>query len=189
MTCSAVSWYVVHTKPHKEMLATSMLEDRLRLAVFLPQVLQRYRGRMVPRPFFPRYLFVHLDLTQVEPSAIDAIPGVTRLVRFDDQPQPVRDEIVASIREEVERINAEGGLPEQRFQPGALVRLKRGPFQGQVVRLLRHLSPADRVAVLLELLGRENEVVVNVEDIEPVRPPRRRGTRGKGRRIRYAGAS
>jgi hypothetical protein len=50
------------------------------------------------------------------------------------------------------------------------------------------MRPAERVRVLLEFLGQEQEALVPVEDLEPAgghtMPKRPRRTRGKGRPIR-----
>ncbi len=187
-------WYLVHTKPLKELLAATMLEERLEDAVvYLPQIRQPFRGRVELRPFFPRYLFVALP--EDRPDQLHRIhwtPGVHRLVRFGGVPATVDETIVQAIRDEVEAIEAAGGLPPRRYRPGEWARLLSGPLRDQPVKVLRHLSPADRVEVLLELLGRQNRLVVSVTELEPLsgpsapsRPRRnRRSTRGRGRRIR-----
>ncbi len=187
-------WFLVHTKPVKELLAATMLEERLKHAtVYLPQTRQPFRGKVELRPFFPRYLFVALPEDALDELAkIHWTPGVHRLVRFGGVPAVVDDAIVQAIREGVEAIEAAGGLPPRRYKPGEWAKLLSGPLRDQPVKVLRHLSPADRVEVLLELLGRQNRLVVSVKDLEPLQeppePPRprrnRRSTRGRGRRIR-----
>ena len=58
---TSMLWYVIHSKPYREILASSMLEERLDLTIYLPEVKQQYRGQLRMRPFFPRYLFVHAN--------------------------------------------------------------------------------------------------------------------------------
>ena len=179
-------WYVVHTKPQQELLAVSMLEDHCKLAVFLPEVKQKYRGKVQLRPFFPGYLFVEADLDAVEYTAINSTPGVIRLVAFEQRPLPLNPGIVESIREEVERINNEGGLPPESYQEGETVRLKEGPLGGLHAVFISHLRPKDRVLVLLKFLGQENEVELDLSEIERASTVRRRRrTRGGGRKINY----
>lgn len=183
-------WYVVHTKPQQELLASSMLEDRCHLSVFLPEVKQKYRGKMRMRPFFPGYLFVEADLDVVEYTAINSTPGVIRLVAFEQRPLPLRPGIVERIRQEVERINDEGGLPPEHYQEGESVRLKEGPLGGLQAVFIKHLRPKDRVLVLLKFLGQENEVELDLSEIERASTVRRRRrTRGRGRKINYKDAS
>ena len=179
-------WYVVHTKSQKELLAAGMLEERLDLNVYLPEVLQRYRGVTQLRPFFPRYLFVEADLDSVELTAINSTPGVLQLVAFEEKPLPLTPGIVENIRAEVERINAEGGLLPGIYREGDVVRLREGPLQGLHAVFVRHLKPSDRVVVLLNFLGQENQVELDIAQIERAGnvPKRERRTRGKGRKIK-----
>lgn len=182
------AWYVVYTKPLDELMAASLLEERLQLEVYLPEVLQRYRQRMQLRPLFPRYLFVQTDLGQVEMSRINATPGVIQLVMFGDRPLPLKPGVIESIRAEVVEINQEGGLLPTTYRAGARVRLTEGPLRGLEAVFLRHLRASERAVVLLRFLGQENEIEVDLGELEPVaafKSHRRRGTRGKGRRIHY----
>ena len=183
---ASLLWYVIHTKPQQELLASSMLEDQRHLTVFLPEVKQKYRGKMRLRPFFPGYLFVEADLDAVEYTAINSTPGVIRLVAFELRPLPLRPGIVEGIRQEVERINNEGGLPPESYQEGESIRLTEGPLEGLQAVFIKHLRPKDRVLVLLKLLGQENEVELDLSEIERASTVRRRRrTRGGGRKINY----
>ncbi|MCS7038101.1 MAG: hypothetical protein NZP34_00710 [Caldilineales bacterium] len=181
-------WYAVHTKPFKEVLVAALLEERLTLQVFLPEALQRYRGRMEMRPFFPRYLFVEADLAQIEVSAINALPGIIHLVSFGGVPQPLPLAVIEGIRERLAAINAAGGLPSHGFNPGDRVRLTDGPLAGLEAVFQGPMRPSQRVKILLEFLGRLQTLEVPPEYLEPVRetpptPSSRRTTRGRGRRI------
>ena len=58
-------WYVVHTHPNGEARAEHNLR-RQGFHTYLPRYLRRTRHarktQLVPRPLFPRYVFVALDL-------------------------------------------------------------------------------------------------------------------------------
>lgn len=179
-------WYVVHTRPQKEVLVSGLLEQKLHLPVFLPQVLQKKRGRMQQAPFFPGYLFVQADFEHTEASAINATPGVIRLVAFGERPQPLSASVVEALRAEIDALNAQGGLPQHPFKQGDRVRLTGGPLAGLEAVFLGPMRPAERVRVLLEFLGQEQEALVPLEDLEPAggQAKRPRRTRGKGRPIR-----
>jgi transcriptional antiterminator RfaH len=181
-------WYVVHTKARQETLAAGLLEQRLAVAVLLPQVRQRSRGQMRVAPLFPGYLFVELDLDQTEASAINNTPGVIRLVAFGGQPKPVPSRVMQALQTRLAEIDNQGGLPQHPFKEGDLVRLKDGPLAGLEAVFVGPLRPAERVRVLLEFLGQEQEALVPVEDLEAAGGPgkRPRRTRGKGRPIRTA---
>ncbi len=175
-------WYVVYTKPQKELQVAGLLEDRQKLTVYLPEVYQKYRGKVQLRPLFPRYLFVKIDLNQNEAGVVNFTPGVVRLVSVDDKPLPLREAVVEAIREEVDRLNEQGGLPSEHFAEGEKVRLRSGPLAGMEAVFIKHLPARDRVVILLNFLGQENKIEIDISEIEP---KRRRGTRGRGRKIHY----
>lgn len=179
-------WYVVHTKARQELLSASLLEQRLAAVVLLPQVRQRYRGQMRTAPLFPGYLFVELDLEQVEASAVNNTPGVIRLVAFGGLPKPVPAKVIHALQARLAEIDAQGGLPQHPFHEGDRVRLTGGPLAGLEAVFVGPMRPAERVRVLLDFMGREQEAQVPVEDLEPAGGPakRPRRTRGKGRPIR-----
>ncbi|NOZ49639.1 MAG: hypothetical protein GXP37_06265 [Chloroflexi bacterium] len=188
MTTNRLSalWYVVHARTHKELLAADRLEQLLHMNVFLPEVLQKYRGKMQPRPLFPGYLFVQADPEQLQMTAINYTPGVLRLVACEGHPLPLQAHVVEQIRLEVRRLNARGGWVPHLYQPGEEVRLLEGPLQGLHAVFVRHLPAKERVIVLLSFLGQQNEVEMELAAIERASQVRRRGrtTRGRGRPLR-----
>jgi transcriptional antiterminator RfaH len=137
---------------------------------------------------FPRYLFVYANLQEVALSAINSTIGVVRLVTFGDIPQIVPHSIIATIEERVEYINAQGGLPMHSFRPGDRVQIKNGPFSGLEAIFQGPMKSSERVRILIELLGRPNEIAVNIDVLERDGAPqvfqRERRTRGKGRIIK-----
>jgi transcriptional antiterminator RfaH len=180
-TQQEIPWYVVYTKLNKELQVVSLLEEK-GLTVFLPEVYQTYRGKVQLRPLFPRYLFVQMDLDELEIDVVNFTPGVVKVVSNEDIPLPLRDDVIQAIRAEVERLNAVGGLPAVHYDEGEMVQLRTGPLAGMEAVFIKHLPARDRVIVLLKFLGQENKIEIDISEIEP---KRRRGTRGRGRKIRY----
>jgi transcriptional antiterminator RfaH len=201
-------WYVVHCRPGKEFLAESALQENLGLPTYLPFVLSHARGTIKKVPFFPGYLFLSAAPPQLQVTRIRSMPGVVRMLEFGDGPQAVPKIIVSAIMERLEALNANGGVPRHSFKPGETVLLKSGPFRGLQAVFMGSMAPSARVKILLEFLGRLNEVKVDLQDIthSPNGPApgvnnahadhsahdRReghnghRGTRGRGRTIRSA---
>jgi transcription antitermination factor NusG len=180
------SWYVVHCKPLKESYAEWVLRQRLDIVTYLPTVISRVRGVAREVPFFPGYLFVNVDLQDVPLSSINQTPGVLRLVSFSGEALPVPKVVISTIKERLEALNGDGGLPAHSFHIGDTLVLKSGPFRGLQAVFMGPMTPSARVKVLIEFLGRLNEVKVEVENLtQPHRlePKRERRTRGKGRRI------
>ena len=115
------------------------------------------------------------------------------LLDFGNGPQAVPRLVINALKERLDSLNAEGGLPHHNFKLGETVWLKSGPFRGLHAVFLGPMTPSARVKVLLEFLGRPNEVKVDLEDLihshdsqDGPTPKRQRGTRGGGRIIKSA---
>ncbi len=182
------AWYVVHCRPHKERYAALALQEQFGLTVYVPEVMCYYQGQIQHAPLFPRYLFAQIDLHTVPPSRINATPGVTRLVTFDTTPQKIPAAVVQAIHTQVECCNEQGGLPEHGFQPGDTVQFRRGPLRGLEAIFVGPITPSRRVRILLEFMGRLNELEVDRNLLETssenVPQKRERRTRGRGRWIK-----
>jgi len=160
---SARRWYVVHTQPNGEARADLNLR-RQGFATYLPRYgRQRSHARrreMVKRPLFPRYIFVGLDLARDRWRAIHSTFGVNRLVLAGEEPLPVPECVIDEIRA---REDGEGlvalGLPAG-VGPGSRIRLVDGIF-ADAKGVLERIADDRRVAILLELLGREVRVFVS----------------------------
>lgn len=156
-------WYVVHTQPNRKARADLNLR-RQGFSTYLPRYVRRRRHarrhEMVARPLFPRYLFVALDPARDRWRAIHSTFGVNHLVLAGEEPLPVPDGVVDEIRA---RENGDGfvklGLPAG-IGPGSQVRLIDGVF-ADATGVLERIADDRRVAILLELLGREVRVFVS----------------------------
>lgn len=167
MTASAHQWFVVQTQPNSERRATAHLL-RQGFEVYLPRYRKRrsHAGRvdMVAAPLFPRYLFVAIDLDAQQWRAIRSTFGVAQLICHGDRPAALAGEIIADLR----RREDEGGLvrlDHHTFKPGERVRVVGGAFSDHL-GVFETRSDSERVAVLLDLLGRKVRVVMNIDVIE-----------------------
>jgi transcriptional antiterminator RfaH len=184
------AWYVVYCQPFKERYAAAALQEHYGIPVYLPEVRRMYRGQVTYAPLFPRYLFANIHLQTHPPSQINASPGVVRLVTLDLQPQPIASTVVQALAQRIDHINEHGGLPEPGFQPGEPVQITAGPLRGLEAVFVGPMKPSARVRVLLEFMGRLNEVELDRTALqsagpaeEPPAPKRSRRTRGRGRVI------
>jgi transcriptional antiterminator RfaH len=162
------SWYLIRSKPRQEPIAQMHLE-RQGFCVFLPRVLQhaRIRGRWIDRvePLFPRYLFVE-DATGRSLGPVRSTIGVADIVRFGADYARVPAEIVRRL---ADRANPETGLHELRkplFTPGTRVRVAEGPFKG-IEGIFECHEGAERVMILLDVLGRQTGVCMSVHQVVP----------------------
>lgn len=155
-----IGWYAVYTQPRFELWARTNLWER-GLEVYLPQYRRRVRHarqvRDIVTPYFPRYLFVQADPELGDRRKIDSAKGVVGMVRFGDCTPPVPDAVMKELRAregEDGLIRMDGG---PRFKPGEKVRLLGGALADQV-GVFETATDAQRVIVLLELLGRQTRV-------------------------------
>lgn len=186
------SWYVLRTKARRELLVASLLEESGELTVFLPEVLQSKPEGKKLVPLFPTYLFVQADLASSAGSRIRHTPCVMGLVGSEQQPLPIADQVVEGLQERVATVNDQGGLAHHSFKPGDTVVFRAGPLQGLDAVFVGPMEPMQRVQVLLEFLGQEQQMEVDVGLLEKTnsapqqasKHSRPRRTRGKGRRVR-----
>ena len=123
------------------------------------------RVEWVAAPLFPRYLFVGFDIETTGWRAIHSTIGVSHLVCNGGLPTPMSEGIVDEIRAR----ETEGGLIEvsPSFRKGQPVIVGEGPFLDQI-GLFEGMNDAERVTILLNLLGRDVQVKVSTYTIRAV---------------------
>ena len=93
-------------------------------------------------------------------------PGVKDFLTFGSQVAEVGVDIIEALRDRcpggvahIDRVNA---------KPGDTVRINEGPFSGLEAVFEQTLKSSERVAVLLEILGRQTRIVLASETIAKV---------------------
>lgn len=102
------------------------------------------------KPYFPGYLFVHVDLEQVGQTGLAWIPGAIGLVCFGGEPAWVPDTILQEIRERVDHIQMTPGVSPQSLNAGDDIDIHSGLFAGYRGIFVSYLTGPDRVTVLLQ---------------------------------------
>jgi transcriptional antiterminator RfaH len=148
-----VRWYVVNTLPHREFKAKYQLENQ-GFRLFLPQRLKTVRHARkfsnVQAPFFPRYIFIELDLTVHRWRSVNGTFGVSSLIMQGEQPHPVPRGIVETM---IASVDEKDILRfERTLQKGSEVRLIAGPF-AQQLGILDRLDDSGRIHVLINIMG------------------------------------
>jgi transcription antitermination factor NusG len=149
-------WYVAHSKPNNE----ELLWKQFRLRNFesyypcLNVSTVNPRARKV-QPYFPGYLFVHVDLDLVGRSTLKWVPGGIGLVSFGDEPEPIADSMVYSIRQRVEKLKTASEKNAISLCKGDHIVICDGIFAGYEGIFDVQLSGLDRVRVLLSLLEKQ----------------------------------
>jgi transcription elongation factor/antiterminator RfaH len=161
-------WYAVHTLPFAEARAERQLQ-RQEFRTFQPKrhktIRHARRLSTVEAPFFPRYLFIVLDLARHQWRSVNGTIGVSRLLMQGDQPHPVPRGVVEAL---IAAADARGIMQlGRKLQLGKPVRLLAGPFAEQIA-ILHRLDDSGRVQVLLHILGRQAAVSTDLNNVLPL---------------------
>lgn len=154
-------WFCLRSQPKHEHIAAAHLKTIDGVAVFLPRVRFQRPTRQglawTTEALFPNYLFARFDwhnsLRQVQ-----AARGVSGVVHFGQRWPVVDEHIIAELRlavgtEELHTI----ATP---LQPGDGVTIAEGAMRGLQAVVSRVMPSRERVALLLEFLGRQTTIEV-----------------------------
>jgi transcriptional antiterminator RfaH len=161
-------WFVVQTHPHAEVRAAAHL-GRQGFEAYLPRYLKRRRHArrvdIVAAPLFPRYLFVAVDLAAHRWRALQSTIGVAHLVKCGDAPAAVPTGVVEELRGREDEQGYVRLQEQSRFSPGDRIRVLDGAFS-EALGLFECVKDEERVAILLDLLGRKVRVMLTSSMIE-----------------------
>ena len=151
----STQWYVLYCKPMKEAFLWKQLQLH-QIESYYPclhvQSMNPRAGKV--KPYFPRYIFGHLDWEQIGHSMLNWMPGITGIVSFGGIPSPIPDNVIAAIKRRVDDINASGSELYGGWIRGDKLIIQEGYFRGFEAIFDAHISGEERVRVLLKLLGR-----------------------------------
>jgi transcriptional antiterminator RfaH len=165
---AGLKWYAIRTKPNREKEVEKRL-SALNLAVFLPWM--RTRRRIGTRfhwvlvPLFPGYLFCRLDIV-ISGKAARYSPGVKDFLTFGNRVAEIGSDIIQGLRERCP--DGVAHIEPVTAKPGDTVRINEGPFSGLEAVFEQSLKGSERVAVLLEILGRQTRLVLPGETIAKI---------------------
>jgi transcriptional antiterminator RfaH len=162
---SGSRWYVVQTQVNGEAKAAENLR-RQGYEIYLPRYLKHRRHArkvdFVAKPLFPRYMFVAIDVATQRWRSIQSTSGVSHLVTNGNEPATVPESVVRALRT---REDANGFVQldaTPAFASGDKVRVLGGAFIDNA-GLFNGMADHDRVAILLEMLGRQVRVVLDAD--------------------------
>ena len=167
MTLVDTRWYVVQTHAHSETRAEIQLQ-RQGYSIYLPRYLKRRRHarriETVAAPLFPRYMFVAIDLMAQRWRSIQSTIGVAHLVCNGDEPATLSDSVISELRNREDERGFIQLDQRPRFVRGDKIRVMDGVF-GACLGLFEGMADRERVAVLIDLLGRKVRVVMDGESV------------------------
>lgn len=160
-----VRWYAVQARPKQEDRAASNLVSA-GVTTFLPMIHEVWRARSANAvgrvPLFPRYLFVHCNITPLA-RTIRYTRGVAKVLGTLEGPTPVEDAIVEAIQS---RIGEDGYVQlTGPLEAGDPVEIMAGPLRGFVGVFQDAMSATGRVVLLLQTMSSQMRVVVDADVI------------------------
>jgi transcriptional antiterminator RfaH len=158
-------WFVVQTQGNGETKAARNLL-RQGYEVYVPRYLKRRRHARkvdhVARPLFPRYMFVAVDMATQRWRSIQSTFGVSHLVCNGDDPAAVPEGVVPALKAREDDNGFVKLDARPTLVPGDEVRVLAGAFMDSA-GLFSGLADHDRVAILLDLLGRKVRVLLDAD--------------------------
>lgn len=160
--CSA-AWWTLQTSPHTELQVCRHLAA-LGLEEYVPEFARVRRtrpGSVRDRRhhwLFPGYVFFRSASDAEAWRAVRRVPGVVRVLGDDGVPSLLSDTVIRELRTRI----AEGAfVTGPRWQRGERVRIARGPLAQLDAIFEQELDAAERVQILVRLLGRELPVSID----------------------------
>jgi transcriptional antiterminator NusG len=164
-----LKWYAVHTSSRHEDKVHMRL-DAKEIPVFLPKIekwsMRKDRKKRIRVPLFNGYLFIRVYLDKYTWLHVLKTPGVARIVGNQNEPVPIPDEQIDSIRILLD--NDVMLTPVSYLNVGQRVRIVNGPLTGVEGILLKCTPEKNKLVVSLDLLQRSLSVELSTIDVEPL---------------------
>ena len=166
------AWYCLRAQTRREHLAAKHCLAMHGCPVFAPRIkirrlMRNHQTKDFVEPLFPSYFFLYGEILPLVRSLL-ATPGVTGIVKTGGDYQPVPEKFIEELQAQLATPDTDpANLPP--LEAGQAVTLLQGCLRGQPARIIRIEDPQERIAVLLEFLGREIEINVRPENIFPRR--------------------
>jgi transcriptional antiterminator RfaH len=168
MNTAGKRWYVVQTRPCSEAKAATHLQ-RQGFEIYFPRYLKsrRHARRVetIAAPLFPRYMFVAIDMAVQRWRSVQSTIGVARLVCHGDDPAEVPDSVIRDLKLGQDDKGFVQFERKPSFRLGETIRVLDGVFSAYL-GLFERMTDGERVAILLDLLGRKVRVVLDADAIE-----------------------
>lgn len=166
VTPTDIPWFVCLTKPRQEAYASMKLREQgYELYVPMLESWARRAGQWSKKQsvMFPRYAFVRPAWAGQSVAPVRSTPGISTLVKFG----PILATLPAEKLSALQALLAEraAALPGQPLQLHQSVVFVAGPLKG-MAGIVSSVA-AERVSVLMTLLGQDQNVVVSAHDLVP----------------------
>lgn len=158
-------WFCLRTQTKREHIAAAILSKIDEIEVFCPRISQVKKTRVGKKRFveamFPGYIFAKFSILDNYRRVIHT-QGVSKLVQQGERkalPESLIRELQASVPDGI--IEA----PDLSVEPGAEIEFISGSLKGLNGKVLAQLPSAERIKILLKILGQEITVEVNSDTV------------------------
>lgn len=159
-----MAWYAVQHKPAQAARALANLQYQ-GVECFFPEIdvetIQRGKRRVRREPLFRGYLFINLELTDPVWHKLRSTRGVLRVVSFGNEPAPIADEVIQSIRAGLNSVAEAGGI-----RKGDKLDILEGPFRG-LNAVFQEYDGETRAMVLIDFLQKQHRVSMELNQVAP----------------------
>ena len=167
-----IGWYVIQSKFRKENFLCTQCQQRS-IETYLPLLpIPLGNGTVRQTPYFPGYLFIHVDLQSMGISALKWMPGALGFVSFDGEPASIPNTMMQSLRQKIDQaVMDKPTAPRDQFHAGDAVLITSGPFEGYEAIFDTHLDGKKRARVMLQFFqNRQTQVDLSSSAIRLMTP-------------------
>ena len=152
-------WFCLKSQPKHEHIAAAHLRQNSAVEVFLPRIRFKRATRQgtvwVTEALFPGYLFAQFDW-QASLRLVQHSRGVRGVVHFGVHWPAIPEEIIRELQQAIGTTGLRT-IPAE-FTPGDEVKITEGAMRDLRAVVTRVLPGRERIAVLMEFLGRQTMI-------------------------------
>ena len=172
-------WYVVQTysgyenrvKANLEQrIATMSMEDSI-FSVLIPieerLSVKEGKSRKITRKLYPSYVLVEMCLDEQSWYVVRHTPGITGFVGAGTHPLPLSEKEVREILGKLDKDQEQPKIKlEINIDRGDTVKVKEGPFEGQVGPVVEVNPEKGKVKFTVSVFGRETVIEADFMSLE-----------------------
>ncbi len=172
-------WYIVQTYSGYENRVMANLQQRIatmgmdeKIFHVLVPIEERVtvkdgKSKRTKRKVFPSYVLVDMILDDQSWYVVRHTPGVTGFVGAGSSPIPLTEREVSEIMNKIGKEQIKPKV-EIDLKPGDVIRVKTGPFEGQVGPVVEVLEEKGKVKFSVTVFGRDTIVESDHTDLEKI---------------------
>jgi transcription antitermination factor NusG len=159
-------WYAVYTRSRHEKIVQQELQ-RKAIETFLPlrEILSQWKDRKqrIQVPLFSGYVFVHVPI-QERRLDIVKVPGVVRIIGFDNRPEPIPDKEIEAVQTFLATTIKYDPYPY--LNVGQRVEVRRGPLKDLEGILIKKKNKF-KFILSVHLIQQSVALEIDASDVEP----------------------